>query len=97
MESLAGPGFLWVSFPLGQDHWLRTCQIIEGAITIAFGVFAWFYLPNFPDKNGFLNEEETAYILERVEKDRGDSVPDNLSKEKVFTHLLDWKIWAIGA
>ena len=62
-----------------------------------FGVIAWFYLPTFPDKNGFLNEEETAYVLERVEKDRGDSVPDVLSKEKVIAHLLDWKIWAIGA
>lgn len=72
-------------------------KIIEGTITIAFGVIAWFFLPNFPDQNGFLNEAQTAYVLERVEKDRGDSVPDAISREKFFAHILDWKLWAISA
>ncbi|KDR75670.1 hypothetical protein GALMADRAFT_140293 [Galerina marginata CBS 339.88] len=70
--------------------------IIEGAITILFGIIGWFFLPNFPDQNTFLTKEQTTLILQRVEKDRGDSVPDLLSKEKVLLHLLDWKIWAVG-
>jgi len=97
------PGWAWIFVSTldllaqARDCSLGSRQIVEGAITIVFGVIAWFYLPNFPDQNGFLNEEETAYVLERVEKDRGDSVPDVLSKEKFVAHLLDWKIWAIGA
>jgi hypothetical protein len=71
-------------------------QIIEGAITIGFGVIAWFFLPNFPDQNIFLTREETRLILQRVEHDRGDSVPDVLSKEKLVGHLLDWKVWTFG-
>jgi len=71
-------------------------QIVEGAITIVFGLIAWFYLPNFPEQNVFLSQEETAQVLERVEKDRGDSVPDSLSPEKVLRHLQDWKIWTFG-
>lgn len=71
-------------------------QIIEGAITIAFGIIAWFFLPNFPDQNTFLTQEETNIILQRVEKDRGDSVPDALSMEKLCSHLLDWKLWTMG-
>jgi hypothetical protein len=63
---------------------------------MAFGIFAWFYLPNFPDQNKFLNREETRFILERVEKDRGDSLPDVLSVRKVVNHLMDWKLWAVG-
>lgn len=71
-------------------------QIIEGAITIGFGIIAWFLLPNFPDQNIFLTREETRIVLQRVEDDRGDSVPDVLSKEKLVMHLSDWKVWTIG-
>ena len=71
-------------------------QIIEGIITVVFGVIAWFFLPSFPDDNTFLTIEETSIVLLRVEKDRGDSLPDVLSKAKLIEHLLDWKIWAIG-
>ncbi|CAA7260554.1 unnamed protein product [Cyclocybe aegerita] len=70
--------------------------IIEGAITIGFGFVAWAFLPGFPDQNNFLTEEETSIVLQRVEKDRGDAVPDVLTFEKVVRHLSDWKIWAIG-
>ena len=61
-----------------------------------FGIIAWFFLPNFPDQNTFLTQEETKVILQRVEKDRGDSVPDELSIDKLCNHLLDWKPWTIG-
>jgi len=63
---------------------------------MAFGIIAWSYVPGFPDENGFLNREETAFILKRVEEDRGDSKPDAVSLGKVIRHLLDWKIWVIG-
>jgi hypothetical protein len=65
-------------------------------ITIAFGVFGWFFIPDFPDQNKFLTREQTALVLGRVERDRGDSVPDALSGEKVINHLLDWRSWAFG-
>ncbi|KAF9464979.1 major facilitator superfamily domain-containing protein [Collybia nuda] len=70
--------------------------IVEGAITIVFGAFAWFYIPDFPDKNTFLNEEQTSFVLRRVENDRGDSTPDTLSTRKLLEHLSDWKIWVFG-
>ena len=75
-----------------STHW----QIIEGAITIGFGIIAWFFLPTFPDQNTFLTREETRLVLQRVEHDRGDSVPDVLTKEKLLSHLLDWKVWTFG-
>ena len=74
----------------------HTQQIIEGAITIGFGIIAWFFLPNFPDQNKFLTREETRLVLQRVEQDRGDSIPDVLTKEKLLSHLLDWKVWTFG-
>ncbi|KAF5380507.1 hypothetical protein D9615_004684 [Tricholomella constricta] len=70
--------------------------IIEGAITVFFGIIAWFYIPDFPDQNTFLSEEQTAFVLDRVERDRGDSIPDELTKKKLVEHLLDWKLWAFS-
>ena len=65
-------------------------------MTIFFGCVAWAFLPNFPDQNRFLTPAQTALVLERVESDRGDSVPDSLTVQKVLRHLSDWTIWAYG-
>lgn len=35
-------------------------------------------------------------VLKRIEDDRGDSVPDELTAKKVFTHMSDWTLWAYG-
>ncbi|KAJ7270019.1 major facilitator superfamily domain-containing protein [Mycena haematopus] len=67
--------------------------IIEGAITIAFGIHAWFFLPGFPDRNNFLSPEDTAVVLNRVQNDRGDSLPDMLTWKK-FVDAFDWRVWA---
>jgi hypothetical protein len=65
-------------------------------MTIVFGVFAWFFIPDFPDQNNFLTQEQTAFMLARVERDRGDSIPDGLTGRKVIEHLSDWRAWAFG-
>ncbi|KAL0956452.1 hypothetical protein HGRIS_002600 [Hohenbuehelia grisea] len=70
--------------------------IIEGIITIALGIIGWFFIVDFPDKNRFLTKEQTELILARVEADRGDSVPDEVTFRKVVKHLCDWTIWANG-
>lgn len=71
-------------------------QIIEGAITLFLGMLSWFFIPDFPDKNRFLTPEQTALVLKRVQEDRGDSIPDQLSLKKVMHHLCDWTLWAYG-
>ncbi|TEB30320.1 MFS general substrate transporter [Coprinellus micaceus] len=84
---------------LGGEHGIaawRWIFIVEGVITIGFGVIGWFFLPDFPDQNRFLTAEQTGIILSRVETDRGDSVPDDFTTQKVYGHLRDWKIWAFG-
>ncbi|KAF8653320.1 hypothetical protein AX16_004020 [Volvariella volvacea WC 439] len=68
--------------------------VIEGIVTVVFGVFSWFYIPEFPDQNNFLSLQQTQFVLQRIEEDRGDSLPDYLTIEKVLRHLRDWKLWA---
>lgn len=71
-------------------------QIIEGAITLFLGVLGFFFVPDFPDNNTFLTPDQTTLVLKRIEEDRGDSVPDGLTFQKVIGHLSDWTIWAYG-
>lgn len=63
---------------------------------MGLGVLTYFFVPDFPNKNNFLDPKQTALVLERVENDRGDSVPDQMTFRKLLAHLSDWKIWAYG-
>ncbi|KAK7472458.1 hypothetical protein VKT23_000573 [Stygiomarasmius scandens] len=70
--------------------------LIEGAITMFLGIIGYFIMPDFPDKNTFLTPAQTALVLKRVEMDRHDSVPDQITFGKVMHHLQDWTLWAYG-
>ncbi|KXN87485.1 hypothetical protein AN958_08790, partial [Leucoagaricus sp. SymC.cos] len=65
----------------------RWIFIIEGSFTL---------IPEFPHQNRFLTPKQTEVVMKRIEKDRGDSVPDPLTSQKVFKHLKDWTLWAYG-
>ena len=71
-------------------------KIIEGVVTVALGLACWFLIPEFPDRNTFLTKAQTAFVLKRVEDDRGDSVPDEITPRKMLHHMGDWKLWAFG-
>ncbi|CAA7267719.1 unnamed protein product [Cyclocybe aegerita] len=68
--------------------------VIEGVITIVLGVLAYLFIPDFPDKATFLSPEQRKMVLDRVEADRGDSIPDEITRAKVFKHLTDPLVWA---
>lgn len=70
--------------------------LLFGIITIALGVLSIFLIVDFPDKATFLTPEEKAYAMRRVQEDRGDAVPDEVTFSKVMTHLADLKLWAFG-
>ncbi|KAG6858030.1 hypothetical protein C0995_003203, partial [Termitomyces sp. Mi166 len=79
--------------PRGGLHGWQWIFVIEGAITILVAGFAYTAFPEFPDNNRFLSPEQTKMVLARVEKDRGDSLPDKMTSAKLRLHLCDWKIW----
>ena len=65
----------------------------------------YFAIVDFPDKatqptllskKGFLNNDEAAIALARIQKDRGDAVVDRLTIPTVMKHLKDWKLWEFG-
>ncbi|EDR07121.1 uncharacterized protein LACBIDRAFT_298947 [Laccaria bicolor S238N-H82] len=79
----------------GMSGW-RWVFLLEGLGTLCLCPIAWVFVPDFPDKNRFLTEDQTQLILDRVEEDRGDSLPDKLIAAKVLRHLRDPFLWMYG-
>jgi len=44
--------------------------IVVGVITIFFGIVSFIHLPDIPTNAWFFNEEEKAYVVERIRKNR---------------------------
>ncbi|KAF7361762.1 putative transporter C11D3.18C [Mycena venus] len=82
----------------GLDSW-NWIFIIEGILTVVLAILNYLFICDFPQKNTFLTAKQTNLILVRVEQDRGDSIPDDITVSKVLHHLempakSDWTIWA---
>ncbi|KAJ9112308.1 hypothetical protein QFC19_000727 [Naganishia cerealis] len=80
----------------GILHTWRWIFFLFGIITIALGALGLLLIVDFPDKAKFLTEQERKFIIERVNKDRGDGIADKLTSAKALKHLLDWRTWCFG-
>jgi hypothetical protein len=75
---------------------------IEGALTIGVAILGYFIVLNFPDailasgKKGYFTQAELEVVLDRVERDRGDSLPDKLTQENFWRHISSWQLWMYG-
>jgi MFS family permease len=80
----------------GLTGW-RWIFIIEGALTCFLGICAYWLLVDFPDKAhtswNFLTEREAKFIINRVDRDRGDAKPEPWNTAKFFKGGLDIKVW----
>ncbi|KAJ2917765.1 hypothetical protein MD484_g2675, partial [Candolleomyces efflorescens] len=74
----------------------RWIFIVEGAITLFLAIVCFLFIPAFPEENNFLTKEQTEFVVRRVNEDRGDALPDEITFKKVMTHLSDWTLWAYG-
>ncbi|KXH32022.1 major facilitator superfamily transporter [Colletotrichum nymphaeae SA-01] len=74
--------------------------IIEGVITCAIGIVGYFLLVGFPDAQksawNFLSQEETAWVISRVQADRGDAELPPFSVKKFLRGGADIKVWALS-
>ncbi|KAJ7783325.1 major facilitator superfamily domain-containing protein [Mycena metata] len=71
----------------GLDSW-NWIFIIQGILTIVLAILNHLFIAEFPQRNNFLTVEQTNLILSRVELDRGDSLPDEITLAKVLHHLV---------
>lgn len=75
----------------------RWIFIIEGLLTCVLGIAGYWLIVDFPDSKRqswrFLGPRERAWIVARVQADRGDAQMPAFSMRKFLGAGTDWKIW----
>ena len=75
---------------------------ISRKITCGIALFAYIFIVRFPDEERekpsfkFLKPDETEFIIERLEKDRGDVEVEKFSWIKFLTPAKDFEIWGFA-
>lgn len=79
--------------------------IIEGTLTVFFGLLAWFLLPSGPGSAWFLTPEERQFAADRMKADSALFVEHSYNKHGVEEDRLtrrdfvetakDWKFWYV--
>lgn len=72
----------------------RGTQILMGVLTCVSALLGFGFVPNFPAKATFLNEEERKLVNDRITIDRHDFEEERLTGRLALKHLADWKIWS---
>ncbi|KAH7171500.1 major facilitator superfamily domain-containing protein [Dactylonectria macrodidyma] len=80
---------------LGIAAW-RWLFIIEGAISIVFGLACWATLPRSSEEAWFLKEDEKRLMKDRRARDIVYTGSDEFSWSYVWMALTDTMVWAAG-
>ncbi|KAK4998505.1 hypothetical protein LTR66_002292, partial [Elasticomyces elasticus] len=75
----------------GKSGW-AWIFIIEGILTLAVAITAYFVMNDYPDTAKFLTTEEKREVSRRLTEDRS-SLADEFSRKYFYDALKDWKIW----
>lgn len=89
-------GLMQLNGKAGMAGW-QWIFFFEGLLTIVLAIAAYWLLVGFPDSKQpswkFLNERELAWVVRRVNANRGDSKTPKFEWKKFFSAALDIKIW----
>ncbi|PHH80660.1 hypothetical protein CDD82_1588 [Ophiocordyceps australis] len=81
----------------GLPGW-RWIFIIEGTATCVVAAASFWFLEDFPDterdSNSFLSRRERQWVVQRIQRDRGDSYALPLTMKRFFAGGVDCKVWA---
>uniref|UniRef100_A0A8H7NPM6 Major facilitator superfamily (MFS) profile domain-containing protein n=1 Tax=Bionectria ochroleuca TaxID=29856 RepID=A0A8H7NPM6_BIOOC len=79
--------------------------IIEGVLTCAVAIMAWFMLPSGPGSAWFRTAEERKFATERMQRDTALYIrheygedgleQDRLTRRDIVEALKDWKLWFV--
>ena len=62
-------------------------------MTVAFGLVTKFWVTDWPETAGFLNDQERALLITRLSADTGDAVMNRLDKRAAKRIFSDPKIY----
>ncbi|KAL2782738.1 major facilitator superfamily domain-containing protein [Aspergillus keveii] len=80
----------------------RWIFIMEGILTCLIGILGYVFMVSFPSQShtvrGFLTPAESAYILRRLDRDRGDAdiAGEKFNWRAFFSAALDIKVWGFA-
>ncbi|KAK1542473.1 major facilitator superfamily transporter [Colletotrichum paranaense] len=85
IEQMAGvggrPGWAWIF-------------ILEGLLTVVFGVASFWMVHDFPDEAKFLSDDDRARVIRRLKMDQQASANHEEFKMTFFWQAVkDWKMW----
>ncbi|KAJ4293575.1 hypothetical protein N0V90_008858 [Kalmusia sp. IMI 367209] len=104
---LNGLAVSWGAVMLGMGfindwRYIVVCRMLIGVFEAGYLPCCWFLVIDFPDRmlasnnlHGF-TQDEIQVILDRIDRDRGDSQPDKLTRSKFLKHVANWELWAYG-
>ncbi|CAG9982866.1 unnamed protein product [Clonostachys byssicola] len=97
ISGLLGAGLGSLDGTGGYSGW-SWIFFIEGAMTCAAGVLAFFFLQPFPHDATFLKPEEKAWLLRSLEIDsqRNGIKHEKMTAKGAFRALKDWKVITAG-
>jgi hypothetical protein len=71
--------------------------LLTSQITIVVAFIGLLLLVGFPDHWSpnwrFLTQQEVQLVINKVNRDRGDAIPEPFTLDKYLRSGLDWKIW----
>ncbi|GLI78967.1 hypothetical protein PoHVEF18_007289 [Penicillium ochrochloron] len=79
----------------GYKGW-RWIFILEGLLTIAVSVIAYFWVHNYPATAKFLTKEEREFIQFRLKNDNDSTRDETFSWSAVLDAFKDPKVWLYG-
>lgn len=62
-------------------------------MTIIMAVLAWIFLPDFPQRAKFLNEEERIVAVMRLLKGTSNAVNPEFDRRAYFSPLKTWRFY----
>jgi MFS family permease len=71
--------------------------VVQGVISSTIGILTYWWMVDFPENAGksfrFLSDEEVELATRRIENDRHDVLPEQISWSKIAVHFLDIKLY----
>lgn len=69
-------------------------QVLEGLLTIIFGLASFWMVHDFPDDAKFLSDDDRARVIRRLKLDKQASAEhEDWNKSYLYAGLKDWKMW----
>ncbi|KAF7533668.1 hypothetical protein G7054_g6880 [Neopestalotiopsis clavispora] len=69
--------------------------LVEGLVTIVFSIFVFIFTPHFPSQDKWMDKEDQAQLLARLQLDKGEQKQDMGVKVDWLKIVFDYKIWLL--